>query len=162
MRRLRLDLVLGLVAVVLLAGGGPTTAGEKSSSGGAKKPGGHMKVFEDCAKACATCAGECEHCMTHCVKLVAEGKKDHVKTLRTCADCAEVCVAAGRIVARHGPFAHLICEPCAKACAECGKACEAFRDDPVMARCARACRDCERACREMLKHHHPSGAKGGS
>jgi hypothetical protein len=154
MRRLRLDLVLGLAAVALLATGGVATGGDK------KAHMGHDKVFAECAKACGVCAGECESCMAHCVKLVADGKKDHLKTLRTCADCADVCVSAGRIVARHGPFAHLICEPCAKACEQCAKSCEKFSDDKHMTRCAKACRDCERACRAMLKHTaHLDGAK---
>jgi len=63
-----------------------------------------------------------------------------------------VCVAAGRILARRGPFSLLICDACAEACARCGANCEQHASDPVMAACARACRDCEKACRDMLKY----------
>jgi hypothetical protein len=153
-RRKVLYTVLGLVAAALLAGGGQLTAGGKKT---VQIPSKH---FDECARACGICAGECEHCMTHCVRQVVAGKKDHTETLRTCADCAEVCAATGRIAARRGPFVLLMSEPCARACARCAKSCEKFSDDPVMARCAKACRDCEKACREMARHGG-SGAKTG-
>jgi hypothetical protein len=146
MNRLRL---LGTLAVVLagcLALGGRAAGGEK------ERPHKHDGHFDKCAKACAECMRECESCATHCAHMVAQGKKDHMRTLQTCKDCAEFCAAAGRIVARRGPMAVLICEPCAKACDVCGKACERFPDDKHMERCARECRDCARACREMISH----------
>jgi hypothetical protein len=132
----------GLLALVL----GVPAADDKDT---ADKHGEH---FDKCAKACAHCAGECESCASHCAHMLAEGKKDHLKTLQFCRDCAEFCVAAGRIVARHGPFSTTICEACAKACDGCAKACEKFPDDKHMAGCAKACRDCAKACREMVKH----------
>jgi hypothetical protein len=144
--------VLGLLGATLLAGSSPLSAGDKKGTGGTKLIKISSKHYEECAKACGICAGECEHCMTHCLKQVATGKKDHIETLRLCADCAEVCASTGRIAARRGPFILIVSEPCARACARCAVACEKFSDDMVMARCAKACRDCERACREMAKH----------
>jgi hypothetical protein len=114
-----------------------------------KMHGEHMLA---CAKACSDCQRECDTCAAHCAHKIAEGKKEHLTTLKTCQDCADFCVAASQIVARGGPFAMLICAPCAEACAACGKECEKFPDDEHMKRCAAECRKCEKACREMLKH----------
>src|SRR5262245_24744154 len=112
----------------------------------------HAHAFDACAKACGDCQRACDSCATHCARLVAEGKKEHFKTLQTCQDCATHCSAAAGIVARMGPFADLICKACAEACARCGKECDRFPDDKHMAACARECRQCEKACRDMLTH----------
>jgi hypothetical protein len=84
--------------------------------------------------------------------MVGEGKKQHLTTLMYCQDCANVCATAAQIVARGGPLATLICDPCAEACARCGKECEKFPADQHMKRCAEECRKCEKACRDMVKH----------
>jgi hypothetical protein len=84
--------------------------------------------------------------------MTSQGKSEHLKTLQTCQDCATFCAAAAQIVARHGPFAELICGSCADACAQCGKACEQFPHDEHMKQCADECRKCEKACREMVQH----------
>lgn len=115
-------------------------------------PGGHDAAFEQCSKACDDCARVCEQCAAHCARLLADGKKEHLKTLQTCQDCATVCSAASCVVARKGPFSDLICTACADACKRCGDACEPHAADPMMKRCADECRRCEKACRDMLRH----------
>jgi hypothetical protein len=109
-------------------------------------------MMQQCARACTHCLRECESCASHCAYMVADGRKDHLHQLGTCADCAEFCAAAAKIVARHGPMAATICTSCARACDLCSTACEKFPDDQHMASCARTCRDCAKACREMVKH----------
>ena len=89
--------------------------------------------------------------VTHCARLLSEGKKEHLATLGTCQDCANVCTAAAQIVSRGGPFSALICESCAEACARCRKECEKFAGDQHMKKCADECQKCEKACREMAK-----------
>src|SRR5688572_25393156 len=42
-------------------------------------------------KALAHCLTECSLCMGHCAKLVEEGKKDHLTTMKPCDECAAVC-----------------------------------------------------------------------
>jgi hypothetical protein len=150
------NLMLGAVALAALGLVCPTGVGV--FAGGKAGEKGHHEAFEKCAKACTHCLRECESCAHHCAHLVAEGKKDHLKTLGTCADCADFCTAAARIVARHGKMAVPICESCAKACDVCGEACEKFSDDKHMARCAKACRECATECRAMIKHvgHAPA------
>jgi hypothetical protein len=112
----------------------------------------HGAMAEKCAKACGDCQRMCDMCAKHCADLLAQGKKEHVKTLATCQDCATFCSAAACIVSRQGPFSDEICKSCAEACARCGKACEEYPNEPTMKRCAEECRRCEQACKEMLKH----------
>jgi len=146
MRALFLSL-LGLVA----ATAGLTTAaqtGDRPTTG----HGSHDAAFESCAKACSDCQRICDMCSTHCAHLLAQGQREHVKTLHTCQDCATHCMAATSIVARRGPFSDTICKACGEACARCGKACEQFSQDEHMRRCAEECRRCEKACRDMIQH----------
>ncbi len=112
----------------------------------------HHAVFQKCARACADCQLQCDSCFTHCRTLLTEGKKDHAKTVQTCADCAECCKLAATLTARSSPFSVPACECCAKCCDECAAACGKFKEDKHMAECAKSCRDCAKACREMLEH----------
>jgi hypothetical protein len=82
--------------------------------------------------------------------MLQAGKQEHMKTLSTCRDCADVCAAAAQIVSRHGPFAESICKACAVVCAGCAEACEQIAHDEHMKQCAEECRRCEKACREMI------------
>lgn len=112
----------------------------------------HDGIFNKCADACNDCQRECDSCGSHCAHLLIEGKKQHFTTLQTCQDCADACSAAARVVSRHGPFSHMICEACAQACDKCATECEKFKDDERMTRCAEECRKCLKVCREMIAH----------
>ncbi len=112
----------------------------------------HDAMMMSCAKACSDCQRMCDMCATHCSHMLAEAKKDHSKTLATCLDCATICAAASQVVARGGPFSHMVCLACADCCAKCAKACENHPDDKHMKMCAEECRKCEKACAEMVKH----------
>ena len=85
------------------------------AAGQPAKDNSHHAAYEECAKACNDCQRLCDMCASHCGKLVAEGKKEHLTTMRTCQDCATHCSAAACIVARMGPFSDLICTACADA-----------------------------------------------
>jgi hypothetical protein len=160
MSRLSLSGVLAvLVTVGLVLGGRSLAQQEKGAAGGAHHHDEHATAFDKCARACTTCMRECESCANHCAHLVAAGKKQHLHTLGTCADCAEFCGAAARIVSHRGPMAGLICDSCAKACKDCERACEQTgAGDEHMQRCAKACRACADACREMIQHLGTKGA----
>ena len=112
----------------------------------------HGEHFAQCAKVCADCQVACSSCGAHCAALLADGKKEHQKTLQTCQDCADCCAAAAQIVSRGGPFSDIICKACADACARCGKACTQYGQDAHMKACADECRRCETACRTMIEH----------
>lgn len=135
------------VALTLLAGSG-VPAQERKAAPADK----HEAAYEQCAKACNDCQRACDMCAAHCAKLVSEGKKEHLTTLKTCQDCATVCSAAACVVARMGPFSDTVCKACAEACKKCGDECDKFKDDPMMKKCADECRKCEKACRDMLAH----------
>lgn len=145
--------MLGILAAGCLTLGGAAVGLQKEQRGDDKHaPDEHGSHYEKCARACTRCMRECESCALHCAKLVSQGHKEHMKTLGTCLDCSEFCVAAAKIISHHGPLSSTICEACAKACDVCGAACAKFADDKHMQRCAQACRDCAQACREMVRH----------
>jgi hypothetical protein len=138
--------LLGLAIALPLTAGAVGTAQDKPAHDQ------HAAAFLDCAKVCNDCQRQCDSCARHCALLVAEGKKDHLETLGTCTDCADICATAARIVSRQGPFSAGICEGCARACDACGAACDKFKDDAHMKACADSCRKCAQACRDMVKH----------
>jgi hypothetical protein len=146
MYRRTMLVILG-AALVALGGPGSWAADEKDSH---KE---HMKgPVGKCAVACAKCMLSCDMCTRHCGKMVAEGKKEHVKTMHLCQDCSDMCCAAAKIAARHGPTSTVTCEACAKVCDKCADACEKADDDMHMKECAKMCRECAKACRDMIKH----------
>jgi hypothetical protein len=139
--------MLALVVVGVMAFAQPGQSQEKPQ---AHKE--HSEAMQSCAKACSDCQRACDTCATHCAHLLGEGKAEHMTTLMSCQDCATICGAASQIVARGGPDSVLICECCAKACDQCGSACEKFPGDKHMQACAEECRKCEKACKAMVKH----------
>ena len=146
----------GLALAGLLLLGAVGTADDKKAPASDDK----HAMFAECAKACDDCARSCDTCAAHCAKLIGEGHKHHLASLKTCLDCAAVCRAAASVVAKQGPFSDIICTACADACKRCGDTCEKHGgDDPVMKACAAECKKCEKACRDMLKHVGHGGEK---
>jgi Domain of Unknown Function (DUF326) len=142
---MRRNLFVAAALAVALVGGSRGTAADEP-----KHVHGQAEM-EKCLKECARCAKECESCFNHCTMLVSEGKKEHLRTLRTCIDCGEFCAAAGKMIARHGALMNIMCDACAKACDVCGAECNKHAHDEHMKRCADACKDCAKACRDMTK-----------
>jgi hypothetical protein len=150
-----------LLVFAVLAGVLALSADASAPGGREKGEAGHHKVmFRKCAEACHRCQRECISCGHHCAELVAEGKRDHLKTLRSCQDCATICAAAAQIVSREGPYSGIMCKACAEACDKCERACREFREDRHMKECAEECRHCEKECREMLRHVGFEGGRG--
>ena len=114
-RRRTLASLAALAAVLVFLARVPVRADEK--------PSHHHEMHEKCAKACFDCSRECASCFHHCTHLVADGKKEHTKTLHLCNDCATICAAAGQVAGRAGPLSVTLCDACAKACDTCGEAC---------------------------------------
>ena len=112
---------------------------------------GHGEHLMKCAKVCADCQLECDACFSHCLKLVADGKKEHEKTAQLCVDCAECCKSCATLCARQSPLAGPMLKCCAECCEQCAAACEKFPDDKHMAQCAKTCRDCAKHCADMQK-----------
>ncbi|HSK22606.1 MAG TPA: four-helix bundle copper-binding protein [Egicoccus sp.] len=105
------------------------------------------KVIE----AAADCAAHCDACADACLE---EGNPDLVRCIRSDLDCADICTATAKVVARAGasgqPWLELV-KVCMQACASCAEECEQHADMHDHCRaCAEACRRCEAACRELL------------
>src|SRR4051794_40909868 len=154
MIRTTLWAAVGLAAVTLIVWNGAAAKGpQEDQKPGAAASAEKMSPFKECAKACDDCARSCDECGAHCARMLAEGKKDHIESLRQVQDCATVCSAASCILSRGGPDADLICVACADACKRCGDACEKHAaHDPIMKANTEECRRCEKACRTMLQN----------
>ena len=111
-------------------------------------------VLSECIHACFGCAQVCSACADACLgeKAVA----DLVQCIRLNLDCADICVATGRILSRQTAFpAEMVraaLQACAEACRLCGDECEqhAAHGMEHCRVCAESCRRCERACNDLL------------
>jgi len=78
-----------------------------------------------------------------------------VKCIRLCLDCADVCIATGRVISRQTEFdaslTRSLLEACVTACRSSGDECERHAAMHEHCRvCAEACRRCEQACQQLL------------
>src|SRR5262245_25291459 len=64
----------------------------------------HDKTHADCMKACSDCAKTCDETFHHCYQQVAEGKRDHAKSLHLVSDCAGFCSLSAGMIAKHSPL----------------------------------------------------------
>jgi len=112
-----------------------------------------------CIEACFDCGQSCVACADACLA------EDMVADLRQCIrlnlDCADVCVATGKLSSRRtgSNEAALIgmLEACATVCRECGAECQRHASMHEHCRvCADACRQCEAACRDAAGSIMPS------
>ena len=109
-------------------------------------------LIEACAAACYESGGLCIACSDAC--LGDAHVADFVCCIRTCLDCADVCIAA-RILLRLTEPCPMLVEAqlmaCAEACRICAAECESHAATHEHCRvCAEACRACEQACRALL------------
>ena len=111
----------------------------------------HVEQFTKCAKVCADCQVQCESCKKHCLKLSAEGKKEHGRMAQMCADCSDCCKTCSALCERKGPLSLFMLECCSKCCDQCAAACEKIATDEHMAACAKSCRECAKICRTMIE-----------
>jgi hypothetical protein len=84
-----------------------------------------------------------------------------VQCVRTCLDCADVCLTTGLVGTRRtGSNERLIAsmlETCEKACRLCAEECEQHAANMEHCRiCGEACRRCERACRDARETYTPT------
>jgi len=125
----------------------------------------HDKIHEDCLKACSDCAKSCDETFHHCYMMVAQGKREHARSLHLVSDCAGFCSLSACMIAKHSPLMVHSCAACAEACKATVAEVEKF-DSPEMKAAAKALHRCEDSCREMVKamgghehHHHEGDAK---
>lgn len=106
----------------------------------------------ECVEACFACAGACTACADAC--LGEEMVADLASCIRLNLDCADVCEATGRVLARHAghdlKVTRSLLKACAAACRRCADECERHVAMEHCRACAEACRACEAACLEFL------------
>lgn len=105
-----------------------------------------IRLLGECAETCTICADAC---------LAEEMVADLRACIRLNLDCADVCAATSRVLARQNgrevAVINALLRSCAEACAACATECEQHAEMHEHCRiCAEACRRCEQACLELL------------
>ena len=109
--------------------------------------------FAKCAEELANCSQACTACADAC--LAEDSVGPLVRCIRTNLDCADVCNAAGRLVARLTEYDWNLLESqlraCVAACRICSAECDkhASKHDHCKV-CAAVCRDCAEVCDELV------------
>lgn len=101
----------------------------------------------ECALVCTTCADAC---------LAEDDPTALRRCIRTDLDCAEICQATARLIARpgeqHAGLLRAQLEACATACRACADECDRHAGaHEHCAVCAAACRACAEACDQMVE-----------
>lgn len=110
----------------------------------------------DCAQTCSSCADAC----------LGEEKLDMLRRcIRLNQDCADICLATGRVLSRQQQVDVRVIraqlEACLLACAACGDECAKHANEHEHCRiCAEACRACARACQEAISALQPAASGG--
>lgn len=121
----------------------------------------HSELLMRCIAECHSCVQACTTCADECLN------EPDVESLRQCIrlnlDCADLCLATGKIASRRTGTNEAVMlqllELCAAACEACAAECERHADHHVHCDvCARECRRCEEACR--LAMQDVGGASG--
>jgi hypothetical protein len=136
-----------------LAGLAATAAGLTAVAGASEvyaAQGANNDLHDRCAKNCAETMIACNKGFQHCYRQVAEGKKEHARTMHLCVDCADICGTAAALVARMSPLLAHTCTAAADCCDGLLAQCEKL-NDPEMKSVAEACGACAKSCREMVQ-----------
>lgn len=127
-----------------------------------QKPTTHFDEIAACLSACAECEQVCISCADACLG------EESVPTLRQCIrlnlDCADLCAAAARMIARQASpeprVWRLTLEACAEACRACAVECARHASAHAHCRvCRERCESCEKACRTLIAALPTGGAK---
>lgn len=127
-----------------------------------QKPTTHFDAVSACIAACFECEQVCTLCADACL---GEKELEHLRQcIRLDLDCADVCGATGRMIARQAApdpqLWRLTLEACAEACRACAVECSKHAAKFGHCRiCREACLKCERACREVLQAYPTGGTQ---
>jgi hypothetical protein len=105
-----------------------------------------------CIEQCFVGALTCTSCADAC--LAEQQVQKLVRCIRLNLDCADVCDATGRVLARQTSseprLRRSMLEACVQACRACAEECERHAPQHEHCRlCAEACRRCEQACEDL-------------
>ncbi|MBM7646978.1 hypothetical protein JOD45_003213 [Scopulibacillus daqui] len=98
-----------------------------------------LKTLNDCA---ASCEFLCHQLLCSCD---IDKRVSQIKLLH---DCAEICTATAKLMARCSPFTKHMCLLCAYICECCGHECLKYPDHESQM-CGRLCLQCAQECREF-------------
>ncbi|HEY7794510.1 MAG TPA: four-helix bundle copper-binding protein [Gaiellaceae bacterium] len=109
---------------------------------------GAVRVIEDCLQCLATCTACADAC------LAEDDPGGLVSCIRLNLDCADVCAATARVLARRTAQSRevlgALVAACAEACRACAEECERHASHHAHCEvCARACRRCAESCEEL-------------
>lgn len=116
-----------------------------------------------CIEACFDCAQSCDACADACLG------EQQIDMLRRCIrlnqDCADVCIATGRMLSRQQhadvSLVRAQLDACLLACQSCGDECAKHAQRHEHCRvCAEACRTCARACQIAIAALGSTGTQG--
>lgn len=107
-----------------------------------------------CIEECFSAAQACTACADAC--LGEEMVADLTRCIGLDLDCADICLATGKLASRRTepsePILVSMLDACAAICRLCAEECEMHAQQHEHCRiCAEACRRCESACRGVLR-----------
>jgi hypothetical protein len=118
------------------------------------KPSFEQNVLVAGIQACFDCAQACTEDAD--ADLAENNLQEMGHCIWLCLDCADVCLATGRMLSRQTAFdatvARVNLQACTRVCQVCGDECEehARRGMVHCKTCLEACRRCEQACNVLL------------
>ncbi len=110
------------------------------------------RQLADTIEALAGCATTCTQCADAC--LSEPSVADMTACIRLDLDCADICGATARLVARQthhdAAVTRAMLEACIAVCSACATECGQHSHMEHCRICAEECRRCEQACRTLL------------
>lgn len=115
---------------------------------------GDVSHLIHCIEECFNCAQACTSCADAC--LGEDAVQDLTRCIRLNLDCADICIATGKIMSRltdaDWSLSKAQAEICAEACRKCAEECQLHAGNhDHCGVCAESCRRCAEACEAMAK-----------
>jgi len=120
----------------------------------------HNELYAEILENLATCVTACTVCADACL---AEKNPAHLRNcIRADLDCAEICSATMRVLARNSgtdpQVLHGLLHACIVACQACADECESHADEHEHCRlCGMVCRQCQERCNFLLGETSSAG-----
>ena len=106
-----------------------------------------IEVLVDCATTCTQCADAC---------LSESDPSEMVRCIRLDLDCADICTATSRVLARQSEYdadvTTAVVEACRTVCRRCAEECQQHAGAMEHCRiCAEVCHTCADTCEQLLE-----------
>jgi len=110
----------------------------------------NLKDFDDCIEACEEALHACQECAGADIR---EGDAATAKCSLLNLDCADICAATLKVLARHSDHHGDFCAVCAHLCRACAQECSLHEHEHCV-RCKAACERCAEACEKHAGEAH--------